>query len=183
MANPATAGFLWPTTAGLSFESSDIALLTANAQTATLPGKSGKLTVTYFPLIATQPSVLPDSTAAVNYGVNWNFVGGRANALISDYLVKLASTIPVLGGIPLQGTVSANIQGLTITSSPLYIDQAAGFPYGGIAFLRLSVSDTVRGSTIVLFYRLNIQPNFAQLPTSGIVFTRAVNLQQYIANN
>jgi len=184
MANPSTAGFFWPTTVGLSFESSDVSILIANAATTTLPGKSPSLVVTYFPLLSTQPSILPDSTAAVTYGVNWNFVGGRANALISDYSVRLASTMPVLsGGPPLQGTVTANIQGLTITGSPVYFDQAQGLPYGGIAFLRLAVTDTVRGKSIVLFYRLNVQPNFAQLPSSGIVYTRALLLQQYIANN
>jgi hypothetical protein len=183
MQNPATAGYMWPTTAGLSFVQSDVSLLLANATTATLPGNSATLKVTYFPLLATQPSILPDSTAAVPYAVNWSFVGGRANALETDYSVKLLSTMPVLGGIPLQGTATATIQGLTVTASPVYIDMSAGLPYGGIAYLRLQVTDTVRNGTIVLFYRLNVQPNFAQLPSSGIVFNRAVQLQQYIANN
>jgi hypothetical protein len=183
MQNPSTAGYFWPTTAGLSFVQSDVSLLLANAATTTLPGKSSTLGVTYFPLLATQPSLLPDSTAGVPYAVNWNFVGGRANALPTDYSVNVLSTMPVLSGIPLQGTVAATIQGLTIVNSPVYLDLSQGLPYGGIAYLRLSVSDTLRKVTIVLFYRLNVQPNFQQLPTSGVIYGRAVSLQQYIANN
>jgi len=183
MASPATSGYLWPTTTGLAFAPADLNALVADAAPRTLPGKSAGLAVHFFPLLATQPSLLPDSTAAVDYGVNWNFVGGRANAVPADYSVKLASTIPVLSSIPLQGTVTATYQGLSITGSPVYIDASAGLPYGGIAFLRLTATDVVRGGSVVLFYRLNVQPNFQRLPTFGVVFQRAVSLQQFIANN
>jgi hypothetical protein len=183
MANPATSGYMWPTTTGLAFTEPDLALLRTNAKPVTLPGKSKTLTVTYFPLLATQPSLLPNSTANVDYNVAWNFVGGRANAVPADYQVRMLSGLPILSYLPIQGAVVVNFQGLTITNSPVYIDAAQGLPYGGIAYIRLTTTDIKRGGATVLFYRLNVLPNFAKLPTSGVVYQRALSLQQYIANN
>lgn len=183
MANPSVSGYLWPTTAGLTFANSDVATLLANARLATLPGKSATLKIRYFPLLSTQPSLLPDATAGVDYAVSWTFVGGRADALPTDYAVSLASDIPILSDIPLLGNAAATINGLSITGSPVYVDATQGLPYAGIAILQVVAADTVRGGAVALYYRLNVFPNFAQLPTSGIVYQRAVNLQQYIRNN
>jgi hypothetical protein len=185
MANPSVAGNLWPVSGALAFDQADLATLMASAVANQLPGNSGVLGINYFPLLSTQPSVLPPSTAAVDYSVNWNFVGGRPNAVPdADYRVKNKSVLDY-GGVltSVRGTFAVDFTGLRVTNSPVYIDSAIGLPYAGIAFFRVSVTDVVRDKTVTFLYRLNVMPNFTLLPTSGPAFIRANQLAKYIANN
>jgi len=61
------------------------------------------------------------------------------------------------------------------------VDAAAGIPNGGIVYLRLNVTDDLRGGTSSFFYRLNILPNVPLLP-AGIVRQRGIDLQNAILN-
>lgn len=184
MANPDQAGNFWPANGSLDFSSDDMETLRTNSVPAALPGKSEKLIIGYFPLISTQPSNLPPSTAATAYTADWNYVGGRANAKLGDFSVKFQNTLDY-GGVQtaVRGSVTVDYTRLSITNTPVYIDVTAGLPYGGISYYRISVTDNVRGGTSVFFYRLNVYPNFNMLPTSGTVFIRATDLQNYINSN
>src|SRR5262249_27778594 len=89
MANPANSGYLWPTLQGLAFATADVTTLQGNAVPHQLPGKNDPLIVTYFPLLSLQPALLPNLTTDANYSVAWNYVGGRATALPTDYTVAI----------------------------------------------------------------------------------------------
>ncbi len=185
MDNPDTAGNFWLANGLLDFSTDDIQTLRDNAVPNTLPGKSGNLIIGYFALISTQPSNLPPSTAAIAYSADWNYVGGRANAKLGDFTVKYQNTIDY-GGVRLPsvpGAVTVDYTRLSITNTPVYISTASGLPYGGITFYRITVTDNVRGGTSAFIYRLNVYPNFNMLPTSGTVFLRATDLQNYINSN
>lgn len=184
MANPDTAGNFWPENGGLAFNAADLQTLTANASPALLPGKSAELVVGYFPLIATQPSRLTAATAAVDYAATWGFVGGRANAVPSEYTIRLQDSLDYGGTlIPARGTLTATFEGLSMTATPVYLDSAAGLPYGGILFLRLTATDDLRGDARAFLYRVDVMPNFAMLPASGVVLQRANTLRMYVQNN
>lgn len=185
MANPTEAGNSWQVNGSLNFAAADIQTMLGNAVPNALPGKSEKLIVSYFPLISTQPSYLkPDMTAAVAYTVDWNYVGGRANAKLGDYSVKYQSTLDY-GGVQtgLRGSVTVDYTRMSITNTPVYIDTASGLPYGGISYFRVFTTDNVRDTTTSFLYRLNVYPNFNNLPTSGTVFIRANDLVNYINSN
>jgi len=136
-----------------------------------LPGKSGTLTVNYFPLLATQPSYLPNLTTAVAYTVNWGFVGGRANAIPSDFTVKYTA-----GNPPLDLTLS--YQGLSGTAR-LYLSQSQGLFYCNISFFRIQVTDTLRSRSTSFIYRLNILPNIPLL-RPGTEQTNATNCRNAV---
>jgi hypothetical protein len=155
MASPTTAGYLWPTTQGLAFSESDVALLRTNAKPTQVHGKSKALLIGWFPLISTTPSYLPNLTTDVAYSVNWNYVGGRPNASPNDYSVKFTAGNPPIG-LTLTWTGLAG-------KAPLYIDATQGLFYAAISYTRITVTDIVRGDRSDFFYRLNVLANVAAL--------------------
>jgi hypothetical protein len=171
MANPNVAGNMWPKNGELAFDQADANTLIANAVPHQLPGKSGGLEVTYFPLISTQPAYLPNLTTAVAYSINWNFVGGRANALPADYSVKY-----VQGNPPLD--LQLSYQGLSGTAR-LYLSQSQGRFYCNISLFRIQVTDTVRDRAASFIYRLNILPNVPLL-RPGVEQTNATNCRNAV---
>jgi len=171
MANPNVAGNMWPVNGQLAFDQADANTLLANAVPHQLPGKSGGLEVNYFPLLSTQPAYLPNLTTAVAYSVNWNFVGGRANALPADYSVKY-----VQGNPPLD--LQLSYQGLSGTAR-LYLNQSQGLFYCNISFFRIQVTDTVRRRASSFVYRLNILPNVPLL-RPGVEQTNATNCRNAV---
>ena len=171
MANPNLAGNMWPANGALAFDQADANTLIANAVPHQLPGKSGGLTVNYFPLLSTQPAYLPNLTTAVAYSINWNFVGGRANALPADYSVKY-----VQGNPPLD--LQLSYQGLSGTAR-LYLNQSQGLFYCNISLFRIQVTDTVRSRTASFIYRLNILPNVPLL-RPGVEQTNATNCRNAV---
>jgi hypothetical protein len=158
MASPDTAGNMSPVNGSLAFLESDVATLRAVAVPGTLPGTSKPLVVTYFPFISTQPSYLPNCTTAVAYSVDWNYVGGRANAQVTDYSVQYiysGSSNPPLD-------IAVTYQGLSGTAR-LYIDASQGLFYCNIQRFGVLVTDTVRNNQYAFGYRLNILPNIPLL--------------------
>jgi hypothetical protein len=155
MANPTTAGDMWPLNGSLAFAANDLATLRTNAEPGALPGTSKTLTVTYFPLISLQPSYLPNCTTVVPYSVEWKYVGGRANAQVTDYSVVYSG-----GNPPLDLVLSYT--GLAGTSR-LYIDASQGMFNCDINYFRVRVTDTVRKLSYSFIYRLNILPNIPLL--------------------
>jgi hypothetical protein len=158
MANPADAGYFWPTTAGLAFTDPDLQTLRGNAVSHALPGKQKTLSIRFFPFISLQPYKMPDCTTAVAYSVPWNFVGGRPNAIPSDYTVKYGAGNPPSG-------MTLSFTGLAGTA-PLWINQSQNNFNAGISYFRMDVRDTVRGGVAAFLHRLNILPNIPLLPAA-----------------
>ena len=171
MANPTVAGNMWPTNGVLAYDQADAMTLIANAVPHQLPGKSGPLTVNYFPLLSTQTAYLPNLTTAMDYSVNWNFVGGRANALPADYTVKYTG-----GNPPLDLVLS--YQGLS-GKTRLYLSQSQGLFYCTISYFRMTATDTVRGTSTSFIHRLNILPNVPLL-RPGTEQTNATNCRNAV---
>jgi hypothetical protein len=156
MADPDKSGNMWLVNGSLSFLNDDVTTLRNNAAIATLPGKTKTLTVTYFPLIAQLPSYIkPDCYTGVPYSVDWNYVGGRANALVTDYSVAYSG-----GNHPRGLTVS--VKGLSGTA-PLYIDTMNQQFHCDIAYFRVTCTDTIRNLAYPFIYRLNILPTVSML--------------------
>jgi hypothetical protein len=156
MDDPATAGNMWLLNGSLSYVASDVATLRANAAIGTLPGNSKALVLSYFPLVSSMtPYIQPDCYTGVPYSISWNYVGGRANALVTDYSVAYSG-----GNRPLGLTVS--YQGLSGTA-PLYIDPLNAQFHCDIAYFRVTCTDTVRNIAYQFIYRLNVLPTVSLL--------------------
>ena len=171
MANPTTAGAFWITTPSLTFTHDDLATLRGAAKVNVLPGTSASLTVGYFPLIAMPTAFLPNCKTQVPYTVDWNYSGGRANAVEGDYGVKYSG-----GNPPLDLTVS--VRGITGTAR-LYLDASQALFYCNIHYFRVTATDTVRDTATSFIYRLNVLPNLALL-RAGQEYNNAVNCQNAI---
>jgi hypothetical protein len=87
--------------------------------------------------------------------VDWNYVGGRANALITDYSVAYS------GGSHPRG-LTVNFKGLSGTA-PLYVDTANLQFHCDIAYFRVTCTDTVRNLAYPFIYRLNVLPTVSLL--------------------
>ncbi len=182
MAAPSDSGYLWPTTRGLAFAGPDVETLRANVVPHELPGKSDKLVVTYFPLIATQPSLLPNLTTATDYAVSWGHVGGRPNAVAADFAVTYLGLVPselAEKKYP-KGLQTPDFEGIR-GNVPLYRDTAQTQIYGGILYLRVDVADRLRGGTRSFPYRLNILPNVPML-RPGNEQLQGTNLRNAVLN-
>ncbi len=175
MASPSSAGYMWPTPAGLAFaDPPDLATLRTNAVPHQLPGKTVPLLVAYFPLVSMQPYLLPDLTTDTNYSVSWNFVGGRPNALPSDY------TVAITYGIKPLGITTLDFNGMAI-KAPLYLDASQGLFYAVLARFELDVTDRQRKDTTAFLYRLNVLPNIPEL-RPGVEQQNATNARNAILN-
>lgn len=171
MANPSTAGVLWPTTTSLAFSNADLATLRGNAVAHQLPGTGPAFTPTYFPLRSTQAAVLPDLTTDVAYSVDWNYVGGRPNAVPADYAVKFSG-----GTRPLD--LAVTYKGLA-GKARLYLDASTGSFYCDLAIFRITVTDSLRGGAVSFVYRLNVLANVPKL-RPGVEQTNAQNCNNAI---
>lgn len=157
MQNPSSAGAMWLTHQSLSFGAGDLTTLGANAVNSDLPGTSDKLNVGFFPLVSTRPGLLPNATTDEAYTTTWDFVGGRNNAIPSEYKVQYVrgSTVPI--GMTLSYAGLSGTPPLFLTTNVFYCS---------LAIFQIAVTDERRGGTRFFIYRLNVLPNIPKLPSS-----------------
>lgn len=153
LSNPTTSGDLWATLGSPEFSTSELSTMRSAAVPHQLPGQSRQLQITWFPLLPTRVSPLPDCVTPTSYSATFGFVGGRPNAVPGDYKVQF-----VLGGIlpPPQLGLSFNaISGNVPVSSDGNVNNYMCYA----AVFRIAVTDNVRGVTRLLRYRLDTYPN------------------------
>ena len=162
MASPSFSGEMWRTRATLDYSSSDLALLRNVAVPNTLPGKSSRLKLSFFPLIDRQPELLsPNAVTGTLYSVKWEFVGGRCNALPADYNLGYARGSEVPLGLVL------TFEGLEGVPPICFGGQCSSVAsvYCGVLEFAIIVDDIPRNTGSYLFHRLKMIPNVSQLPT------------------
>ncbi|MCG3136086.1 MAG: hypothetical protein HMLKMBBP_03902 [Planctomycetes bacterium] len=156
MASPSEAGNMWPLVDSLQFTDGDAADLRGFASPTDVPGVSKELRIVSFPLLSTQPFLLPNATTNTVYAATFGFVGGRPNADSDAYRVQYGAGSSVPLGLTL------TYEGLGGTP-PLYVNPPNQF-YCQLAILRVAVTDRKRETTRTFLYRLNVLPNIGQLP-------------------
>jgi hypothetical protein len=162
MASPSFSGEMWVERASLDFSSANLGSLRLTAVPHEMPGKSDRLKIAFFPIIDRQAELLsPNLITAVPYSIKWEYVGGRCNAVPSDYRVSYArgSEVPIgltLSFEGLSGTAPVCIGGQCTDVSNIYC---------GILEFAVIVEDIPRDKGSFLLHRLKVLPNVPLLPT------------------
>lgn len=153
MSNPTTSGDLWPTTTALTFTDADVQTLLAEAVPHAIPGTTRTLQVTWFPLWTTHDFDLGNVVTPGSFNAAFGFVGGRPNAVKTDYTVAFGA-----GGILPPRQLALTYDGLAGTV-PLSQDGNPANYMCYVAVFRVAVTDKVRGGSRVFRFRLDTYPN------------------------
>lgn len=160
MAAPSFSGNMWPLRTSTAFSDSDLALLRLAAAPHALPGSSSRLKVSFFPVIDRQPELIPAAETGKPYEIKWEFVGGRCNAVPSDYRVGWARGSEIPTGLVL------TFEGLAGTPPVCFNGQCTdvGSINCGVAEFAILVDDLPRNSGSFLYHRIKILPTVSLLP-------------------
>ena len=163
MAAPATAGAMWPQRGSLTFAAGDAAALRGALVPHALPGKSDRLKVSFLPLANRQPELLPLLTGGSPFTATWDFVGGRANAVPSDYRMQFVQGSGVPPGLTLTFTSLAGTMPVCRDGGQCQNIQQV---ICGIFSFQLAVTDTVRDDVTFHFHRVKAVPDLNLLPAA-----------------